>query len=132
MTGIDGLHALQSGLQQVHTPALFFYGRISGLIGFEQSLRQFVPGDVSEARDQFTRKLGLLVDGEAEAQTKLGVVLEERIRPRGAAPLFVLRPGRRRQVGAINRGAAGGVGDDGPVAEELREELEIRRLAAST
>ena len=38
---------------------------------------------------------------------------------------------RDRQVAAVDRRAAGGIGDLQPVAEQLREQLEIRRLAAA-
>ena len=41
------------------------------------------------------------------------------------------RPRRRRQVAAVDRRAAGRVGDDDPVAEELGEQLEVGRLAAA-
>ena len=67
----------------------------------------------------------------AEAQTELGVVLEERIRPGRAAPLLVLRPGRGRQIAAVDRRATGGIGDDQAVAEQLGEQLEVGRFAAT-
>ena len=71
------------------------------------------------------------VGGEPEAEPELGVVLEERVRPGRAAPVGVGRPRRGRQVAAVDRRAAGRVGDHQPVAEQLREELQVRRLAAA-
>ena len=44
---------------------------------------------------------------------------------------MVLRPGGRRQVASVNRRAAGGIGDDGPIAEELGHQLQVGRLAAA-
>ena len=40
-------------------------------------------------------------------------------------------PRRRRQVGAVDRRAARGVGDDHAVAEQLADELDVGRLAAA-
>ena len=73
----------------------------------------------------------MLVGGEAQAQAELGIVLEQRVGPGRAAALGVRGPGRRRQVAAVDRRAAGGVGDLQAVAEQLREQLEVRRLAAA-
>ncbi len=49
----------------------------------------------------------------------------------GPRPSAFLRPRRRRQVAAVNRGAAGGVGDHRAVAEQLRQHFDVRRLAAA-
>ena len=73
----------------------------------------------------------VLVDGEPEAEPELGVVLEQRVRPCRPAPVGVDRPRRRRQVAAVDRRAAGRVGDQQPVAEQLRQQLQVRRLAAA-
>ena len=51
--------------------------------------------------------------------------------PCRAATLGVLRPRRGRQIAAVNRGASGRVGDDQPVAKELRQQFHVRRLAAT-
>ena len=75
-------------------------------------------------------QLGVPVGGEAEAETELGVVLEQGVRPGRAAPVGVGRPGRGRQVAAVDRRAARRVGDHQPVAEQLRQELHVGRLAA--
>ena len=71
------------------------------------------------------------VGGEPEAEPELGVVLEQRVRPGRAAPVGVGRPRRGGQVPAVDRRAAGRVGDHQPVAEQLREQLEVGRLAAA-
>ena len=49
----------------------------------------------------------------------------------GPRPSRFVRVGRGRQVAAVDRGAAGGVGDERAVAEELGEQLDVGRLAAA-
>ena len=73
----------------------------------------------------------MLIGSEAKAQAELGIVLEQRVRPGRPAPLRVLRPCGYRQIGAVDRRAAGRVGDLQPVTEELGQQLEIGRLAAT-
>ena len=74
---------------------------------------------------------GVGVGGEPEAEAELGVVLEQRIRPGRAATLRVRRPRGGRQVAAVDRRAARRVGDHQTVAEQLRQQFQIGRLAAS-
>ena len=88
------------------------------------------PSCVAQLAQAAAGQLGVAVGGEPQAEPELGVVLEQRVRPRRAAPVGVDRPRRGRQVAAVDRRAAGRVGDRQPVAEQLREELQIRRLAA--
>ena len=75
--------------------------------------------------------LRLLVDRQAEAHAELGTVFEQRVRPRRALALGRLRVRRARQVAAVNRRAARGVADQHAIAEQLRDELHVRRLAAA-
>ena len=84
-----------------------------------------------EFLEQFLGKFLLLVNRDAEAEAEFRVVLEQRIAPRRAAAAFVRRVRRGRQVAAVDRGAARRVGDDRAVAEQLREHLDVRRLAAA-
>jgi len=81
--------------------------------------------------NDLTSEFILLVDGQAEAHAELGIIFEEAVGPRRTAAVLVLGPGRRGQVGAINRGTAGGVGNDRTVAEQLADQLDVRRLAAA-
>ena len=81
--------------------------------------------------EQLARLLLLLVDRQPHAEAELGVVLEERVVPGRPAPVARLGVGRGREVAAVDGRAAGGVGDEGPVAEELGEELDVRGLAAA-
>ena len=73
----------------------------------------------------------LCIESEAHAQPEFGVVLEERVVPGRPATLGVHRPRGGGQVGAVDGRAASRVGHDHAVAEELADELEVRRLAAS-
>src|SRR5581483_8733266 len=56
---------------------------------------------------------------------------EQGVAPGGAATVGVLAPRRGGEIAAVDRGAAGGVGDSETVAEQLCEELEIGRFAAA-
>ena len=49
----------------------------------------------------------------------------------GPRPCLVDRPRRRRQVAAVDGGTPGRVRDQQTVAEELREQSQVRRLAAA-
>ena len=76
-------------------------------------------------------QLGVQVGGQAQPEAELGVVLEQRVRPGRPAACRVLRPRRGRQVAAVDRGAAGGVGDGRPLPEQLGQQLEVGRLATA-
>ena len=73
----------------------------------------------------------MFVGREPKAESELGIVLEQRIRPRRPSPLAVFRPWRNGKVAAVDGGAAGGVGDLRAIAEQLAQQFEIRRLAAA-
>ena len=76
--------------------------------------------------------VGLGVERESHAQPEFGVVLEERVVPGRAPSGRVDRPGRGRQVGAVDRGAAGRVGHDHPIAKQLAHQPDVGRLATAT
>ena len=82
-------------------------------------------------RQQGAGKRQVLVGSQPEAEAKFGVILEQGIRPCRAAPFVILRPGRHRQAAAIDRRAAGGVGDLRAVAKKLRQEPEVWRFATA-
>ena len=75
-----------------------------------------------EAVHEADRLLPVLVEGEPHPEAELRVVLEERVRPGGAAAVAVLRVGGGGEVGAVDRRAAGGV----------RDQRRGRRRAASS
>ena len=100
---------------------------------------------VGEGRRQVGRQLHLAVDPrdlrlqlqppllrrQHHAEAVLGVVLEQRAPPRGAAAVLVGRERDRRRRAAPHRRAAGRVRDHHPVAEQLRGELQVGRLATA-
>ncbi len=86
---------------------------------------------LSERAQRVCGRIQSLIERHAHAQTELGVVLEQRVGPRRAAPFRVLRPRGRRQIAAVDRGAARGIGNQHPIAVHLGDEFEIGRLAAS-
>ena len=64
-------------------------------------------------------------------EPELGVVLEQRVGPGRPAAVAVGSVGRGGQVAAVDRRAAGGVGDQRPVAEQLGQQLDVGGLAAA-
>ncbi len=123
--------ALQFLLEQLHAPALAQDAFFVRLICVQQRIYQVSAERIRQLRKQLARVFALLVERQAKAQAVLGIVLKERTGPRRAATLLVKSPRRRRQVAAVNRRAASGVGDNGAVAEQLRDELDVGRLAAA-
>ena len=74
--------------------------------------------------------MSLGVDAQPHAEAELRVVLEQGVRPGGTASVGAGRPRGRGQVAAVDRRASGGVGNQQPIAHELGEELQVRRLPA--
>ena len=64
-----------------------------------------------------------LVDRQLHTQGILGVILEQRVGVGGTVALFVGRVGEGRRGGTHDVSAAGGGGDEHPVAEQLRYQL---------
>ena len=89
----------------------------SFLLGMQDLVRKLFADLRREPCEKLRGELSLFVERDAEAETELGVVFEERVAPGRAATLGVLRPRSRRQVSAVNRGTPGRVGDDEPVAK---------------
>ena len=118
-------------LQLAHTLALIEDVRLVLLLGLQNVIHKLFTDLRCEPCEKLPGELSLLVERDAEAEAELGVVFEERVAPCRTATFGVLRPGRRRQVAAVNRRAPGRVGDDQPVAKKLRKQFQIRRLAAT-
>src|SRR4029077_14706929 len=89
------------------------------------------PDRLCEQPHKLARELGLLINREPEPQPKLGVVFKQGVRPRRSATLGILRPRRRGQVAAINGRAPRRIRDERTVPKKLREQFQIRRLAAA-
>ncbi len=126
-----GIRPLQPFLERRHPFPLGENAGFGRLVRVEQPPGQFVADLRRQLPDQVARHPGVLVDRQPETQAELGVVLEERIAPGRPPPVPVAGVGRRRQVGAVDGGAPGGVGDEGPVAEKLRQQLDVGGLAAA-
>ncbi len=119
--GLEGLHALSLG-----GDALFVLLR-----GADEPVHQLVAQLALHAAEHLVAVFHVLVQGEPVAEAELGVVLEEGVAPCRAPAVGVHGVGRGGQVAAVDGGAPRGVGDDGPVAEELAHELDIGRFAAT-
>src|ERR1051326_2549513 len=115
---VGRIELVHARLQNLDARALLGDLRLVLLLASEDVGGEALPNLHGDAPQQLGGELALLVERKAEAEAELGVVFEERVRPRRAAAVGVLRPRRRRQVAAVDRRAAGGVGDDDAVAEE--------------
>ena len=80
---------------------------------------------------QFARIFILLVNCQAHAQAKFGVVFKQRVRPGGSASLRIHSPRGGGQVAAIDGGTTCCIRDDRAVTEELRDQFHVRCLTAS-
>src|SRR5262249_2832632 len=104
---------------------------LARLVGIEERRRESVAELRREVLHEAARRAEVRVEREAEAEAELRVVLEQRVRPRRSAAVAVGRVRRGREVAAVDRRAAGGVRDEEAIAEELRQQLQVRRLAAA-
>ncbi len=129
--GLLGVQLEQRGFQLGDADALRPDLRLGDLRGGEDGVHQPRIDLALEFQSQLRRQCQMLVGGQPEPQAEFGVVLKQRVRPGRAAPFGVLGPRRGGQVAAVNRRAAGGVRHDEPVAEQLRQQAHIRRLAAA-
>ena len=75
--------------------------------------------------------LAVLVDCCPDAEAELGIVLEQGVVPRGTATLGIDGPGCGGQVATVDRRAAGGIGNNHAVAEQLTGEFQVGCLAAT-
>ena len=91
-------------------------------------------GFADRRRQRLEQRAGrplLRLETQPDAQAELGVVLEERVGPRRSPALAVGGPGGGGQVAPVDGGAAGRVGHQQAIAEELGEQLEVGGLAAT-
>src|SRR4029453_9703277 len=71
------------------------------------------------------------IECHPESEAELRVVLEERVRPRWAAPIAIRRIRGGRQVAAINRRTSRGIRHEEPITEELSQQLDVGGLPAA-
>ena len=127
----EGLDGPQHLAQRGYARALLGDSLLRRLVRRQQIVNEVVTEPGCERRQQRSGLPDLRIDRQAKAEPELRVVLEKGIRPRRTASVTVLRVGCGRQIATVDRGAAGGVGDEQAVAVELREELDVGRLAAA-
>ena len=85
MPGLRAVHGLQQRLQLGDSGALLGNTGLFTLVGVLQPFDQFGGQLVFELFQQFVGIFGLFVDGDTHAQTKLGVILKQRVVP-GRSP----------------------------------------------
>src|SRR6185437_2909395 len=71
------------------------------------------------------------IQRETKPKSKLRVVFEQRVGPGRTAAFAVRGVGSGGKIAAVDRGTAGGVSSQQPVAKQLCQELQIRSLAAT-
>ncbi len=101
------------------------------LVVVEDVAGQLGADEFAQVAQRVGCRVQTLIEGHAHAQAKLGVIFEQRVGPCRAAPFGVLGPRCSGQVAAVDGRAAGGVGDDHAVAEELGHQLQIGRLTTA-
>jgi hypothetical protein len=69
--------------------------------------------------DEAFRDGHVVVGSDTHTQPELRIVFEQRVRPGRAAAFVVFRPGRCRQVAAVDRRASGGIGHHQSRSEQL-------------
>ncbi len=129
--GTDGLEFGQQRAQPRDTLSLRRDRCFVSAFGCEDLVDEVAGKLRGELLHEGLRQLPLLVDCQPETEAEFGVVLEERVRPCRAAPLAVRAIGRGGQVASVDGGTTRGVGDQRAIAEQLRQQLHVRRLAAA-
>ena len=84
-----------------------------------------------QAVHQHQCSAALRLETESDAETELGIVLEQAVGPGRAPALAVHRVRRGGQVAAEDAAAPSGVGHQQVVAEQLREQLQVGSFAAT-
>ena len=125
------LHRLQLVDELGDTTFLVHQVVLGELRGVEQVVDELGVELVGHGLQVTLGQPGLHVGGQPHAQTELGIVLEQRVRPGRSTSVGVLAPGGGRQVAAVDRRAAGGIGHLGTVTEELGDEFDVGRLTAA-
>jgi hypothetical protein len=101
------------------------------VVGANEPVDEFGADQVAQVAHGTNRRLLASVGPQSQPETEFGVVLEERVGPGRSSSRRVDGPRGGGQVATVDRGTPGGVGHDEAISEQLREQLEIRRLAAS-
>ena len=118
-------------LQYSHAFALGVDAGFVGLVGVQHLGDEVAAQLLGKEPEQLAGIFVLFVNRQPHAEAKLGVVFEQRVRPGRAASLGIDCPRCGGQVSAVDRGAAGRIGDHRAVAEQLRDKLDIRGFTAA-
>ncbi len=130
-SGFGRVELLKHLLQLLDPRALHLDLLVVVLWGTEQCIGEFWAYSVAQLGHEHLSEGLLRIECQAHAKPEFSVVLEKAIGPGRSLPFGVLRIGRGRQVAAVDRRATGCVGDDEMVAIQLRQQFQVRRLAAT-
>ena len=100
----------------------------------EPGLRRFGQFTADEGQKLFrlqTQIHALLIHGQGHAERKFRIIFEDRIRPCRAVAVGIRRVGQTRHGGSPCLRTAGRVGNEHALAEELRQDLHVRRFGTT-
>ena len=121
----------QPGFERRNTLSLDVDAFIRRLVRAEQAVGERLAYERAQFSDKLSRVSMLVIERHPHPEPELGVIFKKRIAPCGATPFAVDGVRRGRQIAAVDARTARRVGDDRAVAEELRDQLDVRRFAAA-
>src|SRR5579859_3075282 len=101
------------------------------LVSFKKRSHQLISNMPGKPFKKYSRVLRLLVQGQADSQTKFRIVFKKRIRPGRPQTPGVHAVGRGGKIASVNGRATCGVGDDGMIPKQLGDQLDVGRLSAT-
>ena len=131
LLSLRGVHRLQFLLQKFDALPLIVNVRFIFLRRREQLACETSP-IVDASRCTSSRANSVCLSMESlKSQAELGIVFKEGIRPSRSAAVEFLAQGVVWQVPAVDRRAAGRIGDYAAISKKLRNQLQIWRLTAT-
>ena len=117
--GFFGIELFKFILQDFHPFALFMDSRFRALVGLQDGIHQILANLPAQGFQQFPGLLGVFIQCQAKAQTKLGIVFEQGVGPGRPSTFFIERPGSGGEVSTVNGRTSRSVGHNHAVAEQL-------------
>ena len=130
--GLGRVEPLQLLLQRRDAFALVVNAGFVALVGVEDAVHEILAERAAPASCSSSAANSFCLSIETrKPRPNSALSSNSELHQVGPRPSAFVGVGRGRQVAAVNRGAAGGVGDHHAVAEQLREHLDVRRFAAA-
>jgi len=129
--GFFAVHRGQFGFQSVDAFALSLDFGFVRLRSGQNRVDQIAADFAFQIFDHLVGVVFLEIDAQTHTQTEFRRVFKQRVRPSRTAAVCVLGVRCGRQVAAVNGRATRRVGDHQTVAEQLRQQFDIRGFAAT-